>query len=72
MHDCPRKLFIKYLVNFMSNLRAQGYEVIIVVDMSKNSVDSKLNKVLHQVSLIEAFCRKFKIIGLVLCIRGRK
>jgi hypothetical protein len=59
MHDYPRKLFIKYLVAFMSNLRAQGYEVILAVDMSENSVDSKLNKALHQVGLIEAFCRKF-------------
>jgi len=58
MYDYPRKLFIKYLVHFISQLRAEGNEIILVADMKKNSIDRKLNKALQQIRLIEAFCRK--------------
>ena len=59
MHNCPRKIFIEYLVKFISQLRAEGHEIILVADINNNSIDSRLNKALHQVGLIEAFYRKF-------------
>ena len=55
MLDCLRKLFINYLVEFINQLRAKGYEVILVADINENSIDDRLNNALHQVSLIEAF-----------------
>ena len=47
MHDCPRKLFIDYLVDFISHLRAKRYEVILAADVNKNSVDGRLSKSLY-------------------------
>ena len=47
MYNNPSNLFIEYLVNFISQLRTKGYEVILVADISKNSTDRKLNKALH-------------------------
>ena len=47
MYNCLRKLFINHLVEFISQLRAEGYEVILAVDINENSVDSRLNKALH-------------------------
>ena len=44
IHNCTRKLFIEHLVSFISQLRAKGYKIILVVDINKNSVDRKLNK----------------------------
>ena len=53
MHNYLRKLFINHLVEFISYLRVEGYEVILVVGINKNSIDGRLNKALYQVGLIE-------------------
>ena len=45
-HNYSRKLFIDHLVNFISQLRAEEYNVILVVVTNENSIDRKLNKAL--------------------------
>ena len=39
----------------MSQLRAEGYKIILDVDVNENSADRKLAKVLLEIRLIEAF-----------------
>ena len=51
----PSKLFINHLVQFISQLRAEGYKVALTMDTNENSVDRKLAKALQQIGLIEAF-----------------
>ena len=46
-HDCPRKLFINHLVDFISYMRAEGHEIILTVDINENSIDGRFNKALH-------------------------
>ena len=46
MHNCLRKLFIKHLVYFISQLRAKEHKVILAVDTNEISADKKLNKAL--------------------------
>jgi hypothetical protein len=70
MHNCPKKLFIDYLVPFISQLRAKEHKVVLAVDINENSIEDRLNKALHQVRLLETSYRKFNRKRLASCSRG--
>ena len=58
IEECPWKLFILYLTQFIEESICLGLEVILTVDANEYVVKGKIARKLKNLGLVEAFCTK--------------